>query len=132
MNTAFTFAYHLRYVAAQYSYFYTELKSQLLGNLSPKSKSTIILPLRNISVKWGAKTQAPPGCYVGVCLFSCFLEHADACSCQESTVLRLVPAAGRVRSRHLKHQLRLPEPGAIAALKAQTLNEGGSAFLQTC
>lgn len=69
VNTAFTFAYHLRYVAAQFSYFYTELKSQLPGNLPPKSKSTIILPLRNIAAKGGTKMQTLLGCYVGVCPF---------------------------------------------------------------
>lgn len=119
-------------MAAQFSYFYTELKSQLPGDLSPKSKSTIILPLGNIAAKGGTKMQALLGCYVGVCPFPWFLEHTGVYLCQDSTVLWLVPAAGRVQSRHVKHQLCLPKPGTITGLKARTLNEGGSAFAQRC
>lgn len=43
--------------------------------------------------------------------------------CQESTVLWLVPAAGRVQSQHVKHQLCLPKPGTITGLKARTFTK---------
>ena len=57
--STFTFAERLCYTSTHYSCFCTESNSQLLGNLLPKSKSTIILPLRNTVVNGGPKMQVP-------------------------------------------------------------------------